>query len=465
MSSDSLGGLLNELPAEPAQTQGAFAAALLGAPMLPPPLPSPAAPGAPLPPWPAVDLLAPYAQPPPAIVSNAAALPMGAAGAVAPELLRTVVAHIKLHDCSPYDLPRGLADMVHAWLGGGVLDALAYVRPGCTLLTVHALARGGVAVAPGGAPALLAALKPLQLGRIDVHLDAPGADAEQLPPMRPLAVCSSAPAVVCSSAQCAVAGTLRVYIGGAMLRLQPDAAVVRAGVHARCTLPVLHGASGLVLLELESAGVSRLRPIVLASDAAIAAEMAALGAAADGGTRGCTQAEVEAAALAIGGALAPGAAPQLLRLAVAIAARHALHATLLALLQRLTAAAGLAPRTLDDALRLRLRAAAAAACATLACVQYEHGIFAPSHALEEAAELLARAPLLVRVDAIALLALVLNEVRCDTARFECRAALTRRLAEVASPSRAFTIGSTTVTAVTRARLHCHRNALLLDAAA
>ena len=364
MSNDSLGGLLSELPAEPAQTQGAFAAALLGAPIPPPPLPLPAAPVVPMPPWPAVDLLAPYAQPPPAAGPDAAALQIGAAGAVAPELLRTVVAHIKLHDCSPHDLPSGLADMVHAWLGDGVLDALTYVRPGCTLLTVHALARGGIEVAPGGAPALLAALKPLQLGRIDVHLDS--ADAELLPPMRPLAVCSAAPLVVCSAAPCAVAGTLRVYIGGAMLRLPPDAAAVDARAHARCSLPVLHGASGLVLLELESVGVSRLRPVVLAADANIAAELAALGAAAHGCRPGYTCAEVEAAALAIGGALAPGAPPQLLCFAVAVAARHALHATLVTLLQHLAVSGGLnLPRTLDDA---------AAHCSS--CSPRRHGVHA-----------------------------------------------------------------------------------------
>lgn len=331
----------------------------------PPPLPPPAALGAPLPPWPAVDLLAPYAQPPPAVAPNAAALSMDAAGAVAPELLRTVVAHIKLHDCSPHDLPRGLADMVNAWLGSGVLDSLAYVRPGCTLLTVHALARGGVPVATGGAPALLAALTPLQLGRIDVHLEEPDDGNEQLPPMRPLAVCSAAPAVVCSAAPCVVAGTLRVYIGGAMLHLPQDAAAVQAGAHARCALPALPGASGLVLLG--SAGGSRLRPVVLAADAAVADEIAALGTAVDAGAAGCcTPAEVEAAALAIGGALAPGAPPQLLCFAVAVAARHALHATLVTLLQHLAVSGGLnLPRTLDDA---------AAHCSS--CSPRRHGVHA-----------------------------------------------------------------------------------------
>ena len=196
-----------------------------------------------------------------------------------------------------------------------------------------------------------------------------------------------------------------------MLHLPQDAAAVQAGAHARCALPALPGASGLVLLG--SAGGSRLRPVVLAADAAVADEISALGAAADAGAAGCcTPAEVEAAALAIGGALAPGAPPQLLYLALAVAARHALHATLTTLLQHLDASGGLnLPRTLDDASRMRLRAAAAAADAAMACLQRERGIFAPPHALEVAAELLAHAPPQVRVDAMALLALVLNEVR------------------------------------------------------
>jgi hypothetical protein len=415
MNSEALGGLLSELPAEPEQAQSAFAAALLGAPL---PLPLPVPP----PTWPAVDLLAPYAQPPGMPLGMALGglmPPLGPAVASAPELLRSVVAHIKLHDVGPQDLPRGLADMVRAWLGGGVLDALAYVRPGCTLLTVHALARGGAAVAPGGTVALLAALATLRLGRIDAWLDAP---VPHLPPMRPLAVCSAAPAVLRSVAPCAASGPLLVRVGGATLCLPPDAASAQAGECASCALPALPGAQGLALLELCVAGGARLRPVVLTADAAIAAELAALGDDADAGTPGCcTAAGAEAVALAVGGALAPGAPAALLRLAAAAAARHALHATLATLLQRLAASGSLdMPQALDAATSLRLRAAVAAADDVMARVQRERGIFAPPHALEAAAELLASAP--ARADAMALLTVVLNEVRCLRMRLLCCAA-------------------------------------------
>ena len=98
-------------------------------------------------------------------------------------------------------------------------------------------------------------------------------------------------------------------------------------------------------------------------------------------------------------------------------------------------------------------------------MQREHGIFAPPHALEAAAELLACAPPQVSVNAMALLALVLNEVRYKAARFERRAALTLRLAAVASPSRAFTIVITATAAAPELQLLRHRHALFLDAAA
>jgi hypothetical protein len=78
------------------------------------------------------------------------------------------------------------------------------------------------------------------------------------------------------------------------------------------------------------------------------------------------------------------------------------------------------PQALDAATSLRLRAAVAAADDVMARVQRERGIFAPPHALEAAAELLASAP--ARADAMALLTVVLNEVRCLRMRLLCCAA-------------------------------------------
>lgn len=114
---------------------------------------------------------------------------------------------------------------------------------------------------------------------------------------------------------------------------------------------------------------------------------------------------------------------------------------------------------------MRLRTAAAAAHAAMACMQRERGIVAPPHALEAAAELLAHAPPQVRGDAMALLLLVLNEVRCEVARLVMPLALTRHIAAVASRNRVFTIVITGNAAVTREWLRRHRHALLLGPAA
>jgi hypothetical protein len=144
--------LFRDLPAsgDPSMSTGAFAAALLGYAPGPPP-------AAQYPPtqqhhapatWAAPQQLAP---PPfsiatlpsgPALVMPLLAGGAGGEGAQAQQsmaLLHSVVTHIKLHELSPAQLPPQVAQAVRAWLGPAVLDALSYVRPGCTLLEVHAL--------------------------------------------------------------------------------------------------------------------------------------------------------------------------------------------------------------------------------------------------------------------------------------------------------------------------------------
>ena len=60
---------------------------------------------------------------------------------------------------------------MRAWLGPFVLDALAYIRPGCTLLTVHALMPVGAVLEDDGCGAaatlaeMLVAVAPERVAR------------------------------------------------------------------------------------------------------------------------------------------------------------------------------------------------------------------------------------------------------------------------------------------------------------
>ncbi len=188
-------------------------------------------------------------------------------------LLSVVVSHIKLHDISPYELPRELSDLVRTWLGPHVLDALAYVRPGCTLITLHALVAAdehGVAQPRGTAAQLAAALVagvPARVARsrFSVHDAAGGvaraqggvvADAgtaaalsaplgaSPLASLRPMALCSTHACALAATAPAAAAGQLRAYVSGALLQLPADACSVAAGQPVQLRLP----ASGCVLL-------------------------------------------------------------------------------------------------------------------------------------------------------------------------------------------------------------------------
>jgi hypothetical protein len=105
----------------------------------------------------------------------------------------------------------------------------------------------------------------------------------------------------------------------------------------------------------------RLRPVLLTRCAAVAAEVASLGAACDdaGISSAATEAEADAVLLAIGHALAPGAPASVVRLAAAAAAQRRWHATLARLLPAAVAAGLLAG---EDSL---LHAAARSGCARI----------------------------------------------------------------------------------------------------
>jgi hypothetical protein len=239
---------------------------------------------APAPSWPHIDPWVTAAAPPSSVewaaigsAAHHANRSSSAQAAAANPLLRVLVSHIKLHDLSPCELPRELASLVRNWLGPHVLDALAYVRPGCTLLTVHALVPMEEAEAEaeaeeeggtGSAAALAAALAALAPGRvarsrIDVH-DARGgvarardgavvvtqaaggaaaaaasSAAAPLPPLRPLALCSAQAGALSSSASAPAraTGCLRAYCSGVLLPLPREAERVAAGQAITLQLP------------------------------------------------------------------------------------------------------------------------------------------------------------------------------------------------------------------------------------
>jgi hypothetical protein len=347
--SEGMQTLFRDLPAsgDPSMSTGAFAAALLGYAPGPPP-------AAQYPPLQQQHAPAAWAAPPQpfalAALPNGPALvmPLAPAGgdAVAAQqsmaLLHSVVTHIKLHELSPAQLPPQVAQAVRAWLGPAVLDALSYVRPGCTLLSVHALTWRGADVGAAGPEALQQALRAIgATGAIDVRVRRAG-DARPLPPLRPLAVCTSgAAATLQSSAPAGAAGALRAYCCGQTLAVEARAA---RGAPVALRLPPASACmEGLLMVELQLEGddgaLPRLRPVLLTRDAAVAAEVAAaLGALED-------DAEAEGCILALGHALTVGAPAAVVRLAAEVAAARGLGATLQRLCAPLAALGACPPGT------------------------------------------------------------------------------------------------------------------------
>ncbi len=279
------------------------------------------------------------------------------------------------------------------WLGPHVLDALAYVRPGCTLVTVHALVPQGLP--RRGAAELAAALVTcapaiVARGRFGVYdseggvaraaggmiteaggpATAPARQTASLPPLRPLALCSAAAgALVQSAAPARASGQLRVYMSGTLLQLAAGAGAV-AGQLVQLQLPAMDGQEGVALVELDDGSggdvppvLQRLRPVLLTRDAAIAAEVASLadawsssscGGSDDAAACAAAEAQAEAVVLAIGHALVPGAPAAVVRLAAGAAAQLRLPATLQALLPAVVAA-GAPPAGHDTLLHAAVR--------------------------------------------------------------------------------------------------------------
>ena len=371
--------LFRDLPAsgDPSISTGAFAAALLGYAPGPPPPPvlqpqpqlqqQPAVPTWAAPPPAAAAVAPPAAAAVPIAVTTlptgpGLVLPLPPSGdlggppqpAAAAALLQTVVTHIKMHELSPAQLPPQVAQAVRAWLGPAVLDALSYVRPGCTLLEVHALTWRDAPVGAAGPAALKAALGAAgAAGGIDVSTSV-GVASTPLPPLRPAAVCSAAASsmALASAAPAAADGVLRAFCCGRTLALQARAQRGRS-VALRLP-PAAAGLEGLLMVQLEEDGNGSesgsgsgneygFRPVLLTRDAAVAAEVAAALDRCD------DVAEAEGCVLALGHALTAGAPAAVVRLAARLAAARGWGATL-AHLRALLAASGPTPAGEDTAL-------------------------------------------------------------------------------------------------------------------
>ena len=307
-----------------------------------------------------------------------------------PLRLRTAEVRIKLLDATPLELPASLApalrELLQASLAPGwSLRALeGSVRPGCTLLSVTALLEGSdsenssdsgpqhpeAASAPGGAARLAAALLSGATGsffrgqRFSIITPSEVADCAagavmrvrpsrpppRLPPLRPLALCSSSPGALASVAAPAGAGfRVLARMHGQLLRVQAEQPA--AGGVLRVAVPACH-ADGVVLFEAEPLGDAggssavlapasvSARPVLLCRDTAIAAEVASLGdalAALPSGTAAdAALAASEQLVVLLGYALRPmgECAPRLLALALAAAMCRGWVATTAALLSR-----------------------------------------------------------------------------------------------------------------------------------
>ena len=269
--------------------------------------------------------------------------------------------HVKLHGgVTPHQLSasgdaEALTGVLGAWLGPDCLDALVTARPGCTLLTVHALVtrpplgldesetapgphaeqllrRIQEAVAARGPGSSLAgcgvttcdpdgrvasAHAPQQAHSASSHLPRMRPAAVRVPLSRPLHLRSTTPATS--------PGTVALFVGG-----RPVGGVsgitslpgrpLRLKVPAHAVPP----ADGLLLMQLEATdgalSVGFVRPVVLSTDPAIVREVSTLAQA--------TEAGAHAAALAVGYALSGNAPPAVVQLAAWVASARGWEATL-----------------------------------------------------------------------------------------------------------------------------------------
>ena len=290
---------------------------------------------------------------------------------------------LKLLDATPLALPAGLDAALRAWLAGAcggarVASLRAAVRPGCTLLSVQAVldapgeGSGDSASLPqrGSAAALVAALLNSASGPVrsffrtqrfsvaaagevaDVAGGAllrvrPAPPPPRLPPLRPLALCSTADSRLASAQplQAPAPGRLICRLHGQHLRLGDDAALT-PGAPLSAKLPACN-ADGVAFFEAaplaggdDAALPATSRPVLLCRDAAVAAEVATLGDAIDAMPPGAAaDAAAEAAerlVIALGFALRGGdeCPPRLAAAALAAALTQGWSATVAALLHR-----------------------------------------------------------------------------------------------------------------------------------
>ena len=248
-------------------------------------------------------------------------------------------------------LPAALAHLFHitvaaipraeAWFAPQQSGALAAtVRPGCTLITLHALLPAAceplsaaelldrVLATPGDGGAFLRAQDEVVVRAAGAGTEAsyrrgaglPGAaakavravdEAPRLPPLAPLAVlCTAASTLALEAAPSA--GTVfhcRLATGRVLLLTF----VAGDGGRAHVVLPRCNEA-GVALLEAQPPGaplhhLGAPRPVLLTSDAAIAAEVAATGDALRvlHGTSDAMRTQVELAVTTLGAALSPSA--------------------------------------------------------------------------------------------------------------------------------------------------------------
>jgi hypothetical protein len=280
-----------------------------------------------------------------------------AAAADAAASMRADTLHVKLTHARPDELPTGLLLGTVQTLFSGPFGLHACVRPGCTLLTLEALAHASAApqlppqavverllAAPGAMGTFFRAQREfiVRVGGAEASFTAaagvragaaPVARAPRAPPLSPLAVqCTSDAALVYDASR--GVGELPLPDAVHCCRLHGHVLPIRADGSA-VMLPA-GDAEGVALFEALPPGVplhcaAEPRPVLLTRSAAVAAEVAAMGAALpveDAAAR----AHAERVVCVLGCALRPGAEPEVVEAAAAAAIWFGWPATLTRLL-------------------------------------------------------------------------------------------------------------------------------------
>jgi hypothetical protein len=259
-------------------------------------------------------------------------------------------AHVKLHGgVTPHQLSASgdaaaITAALGGWLGPECLDSLVTARPGCTLITVHALV---TRPPPQQADQLLRHLQEAATARgpgsllgcglttCDPDGRVAAANAPQqahsasghLPRMRPAAVRVplSGPLHLRSVTPASCSGTVALFVGGRPVGgVTGCTSLPGRRLHLQVPAHAVPPADGIMLLQLEAPdgalAVGPVQPVVLCTDAAVVREVASLAQA--------TEVAAHAAALAIGFALSGSAPPAVVELAARVAATRGWEATL-----------------------------------------------------------------------------------------------------------------------------------------